>query len=194
MILAMMDEVVIGLLVVALPGIAGYVVALWLERYRFLVVPLLLLVLVGAYVAFGHDDAMVGILVSGVCLFTGYAVGRLMHDQDTSDEGWRRTIAIFVVVIVGLAAVPLAALGPYAYARYLESQWKPAKVKTRAELERHLHLYSTRTIPPKESVWGFDYALRKDERMVRYLILWSQPLDVVYDGEDRVVKIYTSYE
>jgi hypothetical protein len=31
-------------------------------------------------------------------------------------------------------------------------------------------------------------------RMVQYSLLWHAPLDVVYDAEDRIQAIYTSYE
>ena len=43
-------------------------------------------------------------------------------------------------------------------------------------------------------MWGYGTQLKREEYMVQYLILWSAPLDVVYDGDDNVVEIYTSYE
>lgn len=82
----------------------------------------------------------------------------------------------------------------YLYATRLEGQWVQAKVGSRSELEQHLWLYSTREISVRESCWGSSRQLAANERMVQYLILWHAPLDVVYDSDDRIQAIYTSYE
>jgi hypothetical protein len=87
----------------------------------------------------------------------------------------------------------LFALGPYIWALHLESKWRPADPKTRAELESHLSLYTKRDIPPDQSGWGRDYKLQSGERMTRYSLLGS-PLDVVFTSNDSIVAIYTSYE
>jgi hypothetical protein len=76
----------------------------------------------------------------------------------------------------------------------LESKWSKPRPTTRAELEKFLHLYSKRQIAPTESLWGKNYKLGNDERMIQYMILWNAPLDVVYDKRGRIVMIYTSYE
>ena len=83
---------------------------------------------------------------------------------------------------------------PYLYALYLESNWSKVNPTSRAGLEKYLHLYSTREISPSESNWGRDYKLGEGERMVQYLILWKEPLDVVYDKDENIMVIYTSYE
>ncbi len=104
---------------------------------------------------------------------------------------------LFVIGIsFGLFMTFLIATGflAYMYAVHLEDQWVPADPKTKAELEAFLHCYSARVIQPKESLWGRGYKLRSGERMVQYLILWSAPLDVVYDAEDNIKATYTSYE
>lgn len=82
----------------------------------------------------------------------------------------------------------------YIYALKLESAWRAARPRTRLELERHLHLYSTRTIVPAESCWARNYKLKAGESMLQYEILWHAPLDVVYDQTGRIVMIITSYE
>ncbi len=83
---------------------------------------------------------------------------------------------------------------PYFYACYLEGKWSKAEPNTRAELDKFLHLYSTRQISPTESLWGRDYKLGDGERMIQCKILWNVPLDVVYGKDDRIMMIYTSYE
>jgi len=189
-----MTKLLILFLISMGPGLAGYAVARWCGKWRAVVVPVLLAVIVLTVANFVRDQALEGILVCGVCLLTGYAIGRIVHDDDVSESGFRRMVALFVVMILGLAMVPVAALGPYFYALYLESKWEPARPKTKAELESYLHCYAETVINPKTSLWGWDYVLKPHERMVQYAILWSQPLDVVYDDKDRVVRIYTSYE
>ncbi len=54
--------------------------------------------------------------------------------------------------------------------------------------------YSKRSIAPSNSMWGRDYVLKPDERMIQYLIFSKEPLDVVFDRESRVVAAFTSYE
>jgi hypothetical protein len=100
------------------------------------------------------------------------------------------TIVLSLLIYVGTVDGGFA----YIYAIYLESKWAPAHPKTRVGLEKYLHLYSVRTIQPSQSQWGNHYNLADNERMVQYLILWSAPLDVVYDRNDNIVQIFTSYE
>jgi hypothetical protein len=83
---------------------------------------------------------------------------------------------------------------PYFYALQLEAVWSKTQPTTRAGLEKHLHLYSTRQISPSLSDWGKNYKLGEGEKMLQYSILWNAPLDVVYDKHDNIVTIYTSYE
>ncbi len=96
---------------------------------------------------------------------------------------------ILFVVVLAASGIP-----GYLWAVYLESKWVPAKPRTRAELEQHLLLYSVRSIPPSESPWGRTYKLKPNEFMVQYLLLWSAPLDVVYDDGGQIQRIFTSYE
>ena len=84
----------------------------------------------------------------------------------------------------------------YIYALHLESKWSKADPKTRADLEKYLHCYSLREIQPNDSMWGNGYELKNGERMMQYCILWNKncPLDVVYDKDDAIRAIFTSYE
>lgn len=84
----------------------------------------------------------------------------------------------------------------YFYALRLESKWSKADPKTKDDLEKYLHFYSLREIQPKDSMWGNGYDLDDGERMMQYRILWNKncPLDVVYDKDDAIRAIYTSYE
>jgi hypothetical protein len=82
----------------------------------------------------------------------------------------------------------------YLYAVHLEEAWSASRPRNRAELEQQLHFYSVQSIAPADSCWGKRYSLAKGQLMVRYLIAWHAPLDVVYDSGDRIQAIFTSYE
>ena len=43
-------------------------------------------------------------------------------------------------------------------------------------------------------MWGRDYVLKPDERMIQYLVFAKEPFDVVLDRESNVVVAFTSYE
>ena len=103
---------------------------------------------------------------------------------------------LLVVVLIIIFMVWLTATGgtAYIFALILEDRWTKANPKTRIELEQYLYLYSTKTIQPSQSMWGWDYELKNGEQMVQYLLLWNAPLDVVYDSNDNIRMIYTSYE
>jgi hypothetical protein len=84
----------------------------------------------------------------------------------------------------------------YFYALCLENAWSKADPKTKSALEKYLHLYSMVQIDPKTSLWGRNYVLQDGERMMQYRLLWDKkcPLDVVYDRNDNIRAIFTSYE
>ncbi len=83
---------------------------------------------------------------------------------------------------------------PYFWALSLESKWTAAHPKTRAEMESHLSLYTLREIQPSQSAWGSKHPMQTGDKMIQYLLFWTQPLEVVYDRDDRMSAIYTSYE
>ena len=109
-----------------------------------------------------------------------------------------RTFGVAAAIALVAALIWFTADGGFAYfyARHLESKWSKAGPKTKADLEKHLHCYSLQEIPPKDSRWGSGHELKSGERMMQYGILWNKkcPLDVVYDKDDNVRAIYTSYE
>ena len=109
-----------------------------------------------------------------------------------------RLFGIATAIALIAAVIWLTATGTtaYLYALHLESKWNKAEPKTKADLEKYLHCYSLREIQPKESMWGNGYNLKDGERMMQYGILWNKkcPLDVVYDKDDNISAIYTSYE
>ena len=115
-------------------------------------------------------------------------------------RGTLRTLAgkllLTAIALPGLFIAYTIGTGAFAYlfALGLEADWYRTDPKTRAELERHLSFYSTRLIEPSRSMWGHRTELECDQRMVQYLLLWSAPLDVVYDSNDRIVRLFTSYE
>lgn len=109
----------------------------------------------------------------------------------------RKFVCMFLVFIALLAVVVipwLHSITAYVYALSLEESWSRANPQTKAELEKHLSLYSTRTIQPSQSGWGKGYVLADGERMIQYRILWNAELDVVYDSSDNIEAIFTSYE
>ena len=107
-----------------------------------------------------------------------------------------KRLAFFAVAMLGSCLAYLIGIGAFSYgfALRLESSWEPADPRTRTELESHLYYYSNRPIDPSRSMWGHGARLEPGQRMVQYLLLWSAPLDVIYDADDRVVRIWTSYE
>ena len=192
-----MDRLWNLLLAVVLPAAAGYAVVWRLWKYRFAAIPVMVALLVVFYARYTRYDTLAGILLSSLCLVAGYTLGRIFLDHDEGLEELRRQLIVMGLVIFGLTVavlMPLAKMGPYFYARHLERQWKPAHPATKAEFERYLHFYFEDVVDRRTSPWGWDYVPKENERMVQYLLLWSAPLDVVYDDEDRIVRIYTSYE
>ena len=114
----------------------------------------------------------------------------------------RNRIALVITALVIAVAAPFAIVvglvvwdgAAYIYACRMEASWSRANPQTRADLEQHLSLYTTRTIHPSQSDWGSNHQLAPGERMLQYRILGAAELDVVYDTNDRVRMIYTSYE
>ena len=54
--------------------------------------------------------------------------------------------------------------------------------------------YAQRPIAPSNSMWGWSYVLKPEERMIQYRVFAKEPLDVVLDRESRIVAAFTSYE
>jgi hypothetical protein len=108
-----------------------------------------------------------------------------------------RVIVIAACAMVALVGTVIALCYwtplSYAYCLAREKSWLAAK--TEAELDgRMWAFYTKRSIAPSNSMWGWHYPLKPDERMVQYLVFSKEPLDVVFDRESRVVAAFTSYE
>lgn len=64
----------------------------------------------------------------------------------------------------------------------------------KAELECCLFLYSTRIIDINNSLWGTRLRLQNGEYCQSYRILGIEPIDVIYDSNNRVKEILPSFE
>jgi endonuclease/exonuclease/phosphatase (EEP) superfamily protein YafD len=110
---------------------------------------------------------------------------------------WKLLLVVFLAFGAPTAVWFVATGGhSYLYALLLESKWRAARPQTKQEMEAILSFYREKEIQPAQSSWGRNYHLEQGERMVQYQILYdsSCPLDVVYDSEDKVRVIFTSYE
>jgi hypothetical protein len=99
---------------------------------------------------------------------------------------------ILILVILGLIMAVAYLTVPYFYCLSKENEW--IACKTVGELENNLLLYSKSTINPSDSDWGNDYVLQSDEKMVRYMVLYLEPVDVVTNASGDVLHLFLSYE
>ena len=100
-------------------------------------------------------------------------------------------LILSVLLAVGRTFLPIPA---YIYASMLENSWSRANPRTMAELESHLSLYSKKPVDVSASEWAPNYELKDGERMIQYTILGAANMEVVYDENDAVITIITSYE
>jgi len=103
-------------------------------------------------------------------------------------------IAFAVVTLIGAAiALCYSTSLSYVYCLIREDSWLSAQ--TEADLDgRMWAFYRKRSIAPSDSMWGRNYVLQPDERIVQYLVFAKEPLDVVLDDKSRIVAAFTSYE
>lgn len=104
--------------------------------------------------------------------------------------------ALLRAAVLGiLAALAVWSLECVAYleaSRQYEALMHPSPAD-RAAVESRLRLYVAREISQAESLWGKnDEPIRPGEYLRQYLILGTQPIDVVYDASNRVVAVYSS--
>jgi hypothetical protein len=99
-------------------------------------------------------------------------------------------VILFIGVVIALCyATPLS----YFYCLAREKSWLAAK--TEAEMDSRMWaFYTKRSIDPSNSLWGWSYVLKPEERMIQYRVFAKEPLDVVLDRESRIVAAFTSYE
>jgi len=109
-----------------------------------------------------------------------------------------KKILLIIMILLGLLTVGLIVIAgdfpAYIHTVQLEEQWTNTKPKTKAELEKILDNYFTRIIKPSGSLSGYKHKLKDNEIMVQYLIAQKMPLDVVYDHENNIKALYTSYK
>ncbi|MCI5122186.1 MAG: hypothetical protein D3908_13540 [Candidatus Electrothrix sp. AUS4] len=95
--------------------------------------------------------------------------------------------AIILVIIAGY-------LLPYAVADYQYEKLIAKNNLTKQDVENSFFLYSGKEINIKDSMWGKNYQLSTGEYCWQYMILWTEPIDIVYDTNNKVMKIFASYE
>ena len=103
---------------------------------------------------------------------------------------------IIAIIIFFLSFFIFSSTGHYFIALFMESRWNKVDPKTKEELESYLYFYNTKIINPTNSMWGCKYDLNDSEKMLQYQIMWDKncPLDVVYDSNNNIKVIFTSYE
>jgi len=103
------------------------------------------------------------------------------------------TVWISCAVVVGLLYF-LYSLASYRLADYQYEMLLKSQVKSKADVERILFLYSVKPIDIKESLWGNTYKIGQGESCCQYRILGREPIDVVFDAQGQVKHIFSSYE
>jgi len=101
---------------------------------------------------------------------------------------------LFVFILI--FSYPIYFIGPYFVAHYQYEKLanKPNIKFSKKEIENELFWYSDKQISIEESNWGKFTKLKNGEYCMQYLILWIEPIDVVYDENNTVVHIFSSYE
>lgn len=104
-----------------------------------------------------------------------------------------RILLVFIsVVALGILMLYVSPLS-YLYCVSRESSW--LKATNEKDMESRLGaFYTKRAISPGVSSWGRDHVMKNGQRMTQYLIFNKEPLDVVYNADDTVDTVYTSYE
>ena len=105
----------------------------------------------------------------------------------------RFALQVALGFLMAVAVAPFVIHAPYIFCCLRESAWLSARDE--AELDRRMvAFYRKQVIRPEQSAWGSAYVLQPGERMVRYLVLYCEPLDVVFDRDRRMVAAFTTYE
>ncbi len=104
-----------------------------------------------------------------------------------------------LIIFFGLILLIVSSYFTYHIVPYIVVNFQYEKIAiennlSKKDIEDILFLYSSRRIPIEESLWGKENKLKKDEECWQYLILWKEPIDIVYNAQERVVKIFASFE
>ena len=109
----------------------------------------------------------------------------------------KQTIACWVIGVVSLIVLPITMLFftplSYLYCCMRENAWLSAQDQKQLE-SRIVAPHEQAEISPSQSSWGRDHQMKSGQRMVQYLIFGKEPLDVVYNSDDSIDTIFTSYE
>lgn len=107
----------------------------------------------------------------------------------------RKNISRIVMVLFAISAGYFVfVILPYFVATFQYDSLISHKDLNKEKVEDILFLYSSRPISIEDSLWGKEYALKNDESCWQYNILWKEPIDVVYNNNSQVVKIFASFE
>ena len=104
----------------------------------------------------------------------------------------RKLILVAAAILVG--ACVLFPFASYKLADYEYEKLVQAKPATKAEGERILFLYSAKQIDIKRSSWGKTYQLESGDVCFQYLILGRDPIDIVFNQENHVKAVFSSFE
>jgi len=100
----------------------------------------------------------------------------------------------FKIIVIAILLFVLIEVLPYFFAIYKFEQLTEVKLLTKDKVEKILLLSSHKQIPIKESMWGKHTELKNNESCWQYLVLWKEPIDIVYDENNNVTHLFESYE
>ena len=64
----------------------------------------------------------------------------------------------------------------------------------KADVDKMFYMYTSEKIDINKSLWGKYYQLKRSEYCQQYLILWIEPIDIVYSWDHRVIAVFSSFE
>jgi len=99
-----------------------------------------------------------------------------------------KTIVIIIVLFIVIEVLP------YFFAIYKYDQLIATTSLTKDKVEKILLFSSHEKISINESLWGKYIQLNNNESCWQYMILWKEPIDIVYDENNSVIHIFESYE
>jgi hypothetical protein len=83
---------------------------------------------------------------------------------------------------------------PYFVASIQYEMLWPNQQLNKYDVEKKLFFYTAKEIPITDSSWGKTYKMKQGESCWQYNILWTEPIDIVYDENQKVVTIFASFE
>ena len=99
-----------------------------------------------------------------------------------------KTIVFIIILFVVIEVLP------YFFAICQYNQLIKNIPLTKDKVEKILLFTSHKEISINKSLWGKHTQLNDNEFCWQYMILWKEPIDIVYDKNNSVVHIFESYE